>query len=39
LPVGLQLVAPHLAEERLLKAAHYFQCETDWHRRVPAAFA
>jgi aspartyl-tRNA(Asn)/glutamyl-tRNA(Gln) amidotransferase subunit A len=39
LPVGLQLVAPHLAEERLLKAAHYFQLESDWHRQVPADFA
>jgi aspartyl-tRNA(Asn)/glutamyl-tRNA(Gln) amidotransferase subunit A len=39
LPVGLQLVAPHLAETRLLKAGHYFQLETDWHRRMPAAYA
>ncbi len=39
LPVGLQLVAPHLSEERLLKAAHYFQLETDWHRQVPSDFA
>ena len=34
LPVGLQLVAPHLGEPLLLKAAHHFQRETDWHRRV-----
>jgi aspartyl-tRNA(Asn)/glutamyl-tRNA(Gln) amidotransferase subunit A len=39
LPAGLQMIAPHLAEEQLLKAAHYFQLETDWHRRVPAEFA
>ena len=39
LPVGLQLIGPHLAESRLLKAAHYFQLETDWHRRLPAAYA
>jgi aspartyl-tRNA(Asn)/glutamyl-tRNA(Gln) amidotransferase subunit A len=39
LPVGLQLVAPPLAEGRLLKAAHHFQQATDWHARVPAAYA
>ena len=38
LPVGLQLVAPHLTEGRLLKAAHHFQRETDWHRRMPEAY-
>jgi aspartyl-tRNA(Asn)/glutamyl-tRNA(Gln) amidotransferase subunit A len=38
LPVGLQLVGPHLGETRLLKAAHYFQQATDWHRRVPAGY-
>ena len=39
LPVGLQLIAPHLAEARLLKAAHHFQLETDWHRRMPGEYA
>jgi aspartyl-tRNA(Asn)/glutamyl-tRNA(Gln) amidotransferase subunit A len=39
LPVGLQLVAPPLAEARLLQAAHHFQQATDWHARVPAAYA
>jgi aspartyl-tRNA(Asn)/glutamyl-tRNA(Gln) amidotransferase subunit A len=39
LPVGLQLVAPPLAEARLLKVAHHFQRATDWHRRVPAGYA
>jgi aspartyl-tRNA(Asn)/glutamyl-tRNA(Gln) amidotransferase subunit A len=38
LPVGLQLVAPPLAEARLLKAAHHFQRATDWHQRVPANY-
>src|SRR5690606_2565314 len=38
LPVGLQLIAPPLAESRLLKTAHYFQKATDWHRRVPPGF-
>jgi len=39
LPVGLQLIAPPLAEAPLLKAAHHFQRATDWHRRVPAEYA
>jgi len=39
LPVGLHLVAPPLAEARLLKAAHHFQRATDWHQRVPGAYA
>ncbi len=39
LPVGLQIIGPHFAEERLLAAAHAFQRETDWHRRLPPAYA
>jgi aspartyl-tRNA(Asn)/glutamyl-tRNA(Gln) amidotransferase subunit A len=39
LPVGLQLVGPPLQEALLLKAAHYYQRETDWHARAPAAYA
>ena len=39
LPVGLQIVGPHFSEARLLNVAHMFQRETDWHRRVPEAFA
>jgi aspartyl-tRNA(Asn)/glutamyl-tRNA(Gln) amidotransferase subunit A len=39
LPVGLHLVAPPLGEARLLKAAHHFQRATDWHQRLPAAYA
>ena len=35
LPVGLQLIGPHLSEGRLLKAAHDFQRETDWHTVAP----
>jgi len=36
LPVGLQLIGPHLSEGRLLRAAHWFQQETDWHTLAPA---
>ena len=38
LPVGLQLVAPPLAEAQLLKVGHHFQRATDWHQRVPASY-
>ncbi len=38
-PVGLQLMANYFDEARLLGAAHQYQLATDWHRRVPAAFA
>ncbi|HUF71943.1 MAG TPA: Asp-tRNA(Asn)/Glu-tRNA(Gln) amidotransferase subunit GatA [Gammaproteobacteria bacterium] len=38
LPVGLQLVGPHLSEARLLKIAHHYQRETDWHLQTPEAF-
>jgi len=39
LPVGLQLIAPALAEDRLLQLAHRFQRLTDWHARVPSGYA
>ena len=35
LPVGLQLQAPPFQEERLLRAGHMYQVETDWHRQRP----
>jgi aspartyl-tRNA(Asn)/glutamyl-tRNA(Gln) amidotransferase subunit A len=38
LPVGLQIVGPHFAEERLLNVAHQYQLESDWHLRVPPGF-
>ncbi len=39
LPVGLQLIGPHFAEDRLLALAEAFQRETDWHLRTPPKFA
>jgi aspartyl-tRNA(Asn)/glutamyl-tRNA(Gln) amidotransferase subunit A len=36
LPIGLQLQAPPLEEDKLLRAAHMFQTATDWHTRRPA---
>ena len=38
LPVGLQLIGPHLSEARLLQTAHHFQRVTDWHTRVPPGY-
>ncbi len=38
LPMGLQLIGPHFAEERLLNAAHQYQQATDWHRHGPRGF-
>ncbi len=35
-PVGLQLMASHFDEARMLGAAHQYQMATDWHTRVPA---
>ena len=39
LPVGLQLIGDHFAEARLLNVGHRLQQVTDWHRRMPQAFA
>ena len=38
LPVGLQLIGPHLSEDRLLRAAHCYQRETDWHTLAPPGY-
>ena len=35
LPLGFQLVGPHLSEDLLCRAGHAFQEATDWHQRHP----
>lgn len=35
LPIGFQLVGPHLSEDVLCRAGHAFQQATDWHTRHP----
>jgi aspartyl-tRNA(Asn)/glutamyl-tRNA(Gln) amidotransferase subunit A len=39
MPVGLQLIGNLFDESRLLNVAHRYQQATDWHRRIPAAYA
>ena len=35
LPIGLQILGPHFAEETLLKVAYNFEQATDFHRKRP----
>lgn len=35
LPVGLQLIAPHFAEERLFQVAHAYEQSASWHKQQP----
>ncbi len=37
-PVGLQLMANHFEEAKMLGVAHAYQRATDWHQRVPAGY-
>ena len=36
LPIGLQLLGPHFAEEQLLRAARMYEQAMEWHTRRPA---
>ncbi len=35
LPIGMQIMGPHLSEETLLKIGHLYQGQTDWHTKHP----
>ena len=35
LPVGMQLIGPHLSEPTLLRIGHAFEQATGWHSRRP----
>ena len=39
LPVGLQLVGPHFAEETILACAHQYQMVSDWHQKCPEVYS
>ncbi len=38
MPVGLQIIANHFDESRLLNVAHQYQLNTDWHKAIPDGF-
>jgi aspartyl-tRNA(Asn)/glutamyl-tRNA(Gln) amidotransferase subunit A len=35
LPVGMQLIGPHLSEETLLRLAYSYEQATEWHNARP----
>ena len=35
LPIGMQIMGPHLSEETLLRIGHMYQNQTDWHMKHP----
>ena len=35
MPIGAQLLGPHFGEGAVLNAAHAFQLDTDYHKRMP----
>jgi len=36
MPVGMQLIGPHMSEATLLQIGHTYEKATDWHRQRPA---
>jgi aspartyl-tRNA(Asn)/glutamyl-tRNA(Gln) amidotransferase subunit A len=38
LPIGMQLVGPHLSESLILQAAHAYEQKTEWHMKHPEGF-
>jgi aspartyl-tRNA(Asn)/glutamyl-tRNA(Gln) amidotransferase subunit A len=39
LPIGMQIMGPHLSEETLLKIGHLYQSQTDWHTKHPECWS
>jgi aspartyl-tRNA(Asn)/glutamyl-tRNA(Gln) amidotransferase subunit A len=35
LPIGMQIMGPHLSEKMLLRIGHMYQTQTDWHMKHP----
>src|SRR6185503_10280148 len=38
LPIGMQIMGPHLSEETLLRIGHMYQSQTNWHMQHPACW-
>lgn len=38
LPVGFQIIGPHLSEELIFQTAHAYEQSTDWHNMHPEGF-
>lgn len=38
LPIGFQIVGPHLSEELIFQTAHAYQEKTEWHKMHPEGF-
>jgi len=38
LPIGVQLIGPHLSEEKIFQVAHAYEQATQWHTMHPAHF-
>ena len=38
MPIGMQLIGPHLSEAALLRLGHAYQMATDWHTKHPPGF-
>ena len=38
LPIGFQLIGPHLGEELMFKVAHAYEQKTEWHTMHPKGF-
>ena len=35
LPMGMQIIGPHMGESKILNVAHQYQTKTDWHLQSP----
>ena len=38
LPIGMQIMGPHLSEDTLLRIGHLYQSQTDWHTKHPPSW-
>ncbi len=39
MPVGLQIIGNYFEEGKILNVAHQYQQVTDWHKKMPSAYA